>query len=182
MAQTKCISANATKNNGAATIAQAGNVPSSNGLTNDLSMAELKSVNQSKYGSAVYKAVSAASSGNVGTGLSYSAGTFSSFQKNQYIMMVAGTHISGAATDRFKSPANRVNNRPFNLIKTTHTVYVTAMTWTGGRDGGPTYSFTKTASAPDFGVDHETTTLGEFVYRTGKPLPTQADYPTPYSN
>ena len=177
MPQTKCISGNATKNNGAV-IAQVGNV-ATNGLTNDVSMAELKSVNQSKYGSAVYKAVSAASSGNIGTALAYSSGPFSSFNKNQYIMMIAGTHIAGAATTRFRSPSNQMAQRTYNKTGRTnvHTVYLTAFSFSGNV---PTY--TVTARAPDFREDTETTTLGSLIYRTGKPLPTTTDYGTQNSH
>lgn len=177
MATTKCINANPTKNNGAATLAQGGNVTSS---INNLSLITLGHKKQ-EVGSYVVRAVSAASSGNLGTIKPYSAGVFSSFEKGSYIMKIAGTKISQVANTTMASGANYIKIRPFNKIQTTHTGFLTTFSWNSTRDGQPVYTLTQSAQAPDFLADHATT-LSELTYRTGKPLPTQADYDVSYSH
>ncbi len=178
MATTKCINANAQKLSGdAATIAAAGNVSGKNSNKSLISL----NVGSEQYGSSVKLAVSANSSGNLGTIKPYGAGVFQSLEKGQYIMMVAGTKISQVATNQFRGGANWMRQRPFNKIQVTHTGFLTALTWSSNRDGQPTYTLTQSAQAPDFGVDKETTTLGQLAYRTGKPIPVQGDYSTPTS-
>lgn len=173
MATTKCISANSVKVN-AATIAQAGAVTDT-AKNNDLSLSELNTYKRN-YGSYVYKAVSTPSSGNIGTALAYGAGTFSSFVKGQYIMMVAGKYISGVATTLFQSPSSKIMNRPFNSIKVTHTVYLTGLQWSGN-----SYTYTRSAQAPDFLADKCLLDLGRLTYRTGSPTVTTQNYQTKYS-
>lgn len=171
MASTKCINANAQLLNHA-TIAQAGAV-ATGGLTGSVALSTLKKM--SAENPKVYKAVSAASSGNIGTGLAYGSGTFASFQKNQYVMMVAGRHISGVSTTRFMSPVSRINVRADNRTTTVHTSYLTGFSWSGA-----TFTFTKTASNPSYGTDNGLLNA-QIVYRTGKPLPVQANLTVPYS-
>jgi len=179
MATTKCISGNVQKNN-AATIAQGGNVGNT-AVNNSITLRTLAHKNQ-QVGSYVYQAVSAASSGNLGTIKPYTAGVFSSFEKGQYIMKIGGNKISQVATTTMKGGANYIKNRPFNKMQVTHTGFLTTFQWNSSRDGQPVYTLTQSAQAPDFGVDKETTTLGQLAYRTGKPLPVQGDYTTPNSN
>lgn len=178
MATTTCISGNVQKLSGdAATIAAAGNV---SGKNSNKSLIALNT-GPEMYGSTVKEAVSAASSGNLGTIRPYNAGVFQSFEKGQYIMKIAGNKISQVATTLFKGGANWMRQRPFNKIQVTHTGFLTELSWSSNRDGQPTYTLTQSAQAPDFGADHETTTLGSLVYRTGKPIPVQDSYDTPTS-
>lgn len=178
MATTKCINANAQKLSGdAATIAAAGNV---SGKNSNKSLIELNTGSE-QYGSTVMLAVSTESSGNLGTIKPYGAGVFQSFEKGQYIMKIAGNKISQVATTLFNGGANWMRQRPFNKIQVTHTGFLTSLSWSSNRDGQPTYTLTQSAQAPDFGADHETTTLGSLVYRTGKPIPVQEAYDTPSS-
>jgi hypothetical protein len=181
MAQTRCISANGIKNTGSATIAAAGNIPTSDTKLQDFSLSELNTVNKSVYGSHVYQAVSAVSSGNLGTIAPVTGSPFAHFSKTQFIMQVAGRYLNNAATTFFQSPSNKMQQRAWNKVKTTKTVYLTALSWTGGNDGLPTYAMTKSANTLNYGDDHETTTIGEFTIRTGAPTPTSFDYTTPYS-
>lgn len=178
MATTKCISGNVQKKSGdAATIAAAGNVSGKNTNKSLISL----NVGSEQYGSTVKLAVSTESSGNIGTIKPYGAGVFQSYEKGQYIMKIAGNKISQVATNQFRGGANWMRQRPFNKIQSTHTGFLTALSWSSNRDGGPTYTLTQSAQFPDFGIDKETTTLGQLAYRTGKPIPVQGDYSTPTS-
>ncbi len=180
MATTKCISGNIQKLKGnAATIAQAGTVGSTENT--GLSLITLAHNNR-EVGSVVFQAVSAASSGNLGTIRPYTAGTFGYMARGEYVGKVIGKKISGVANLINVSGANYVSKKTFNSIQTTHTGFLTALTWSSNRDGQPTYSLTQSAQAPDFNADKEITTLGNLVYRTGKPLPTQAAYPSKNSD
>lgn len=177
MAVTTCIAG--AKNNNLSVIAQAGAVTDTQ-HTSSVTMNTL-TLPVKIVGSKVYEAVSAASSGNLGTIRPYTAGVFSSFEKGQYIMKVGGNKISQVATTLLRSTANLIPHTSINFIKTTHTGFLTALAWSSNRDGDVTYTLTQSAQVPDFGTDDEVTTLGNLVYRTGKPLPVQAAYSTPNS-
>lgn len=178
MAVTKCISGNTTKNTGNATIAQAGAIPTG-GKNSDLSLINLTKRN--KEATRVIVAVSAAQSGNLGTIKPYVAGTFSYFDKRSFIMKVAGLSISGVSTNTLKG-GNYVKQKSKNSIQTTHTGFLSGISWTANNDGQPTYTLTQAARNPDFRADDEVTTLGNLCYRTGKPLPVNGAYTTPYSH
>ncbi len=178
MATTKCITGNVQKLSGdAATIAAAGAASGKNTSKTLISL----NVGSEQYGSTVMLAVSTESSGNLGTIKPYGDGVFQSWEDGSYIMKIAGTKISQVATNQFRGGANWMRQRPFNKIQVIHTGFLTAVSWSSNRDGQPTYTLTQSAQAPDFGVDRETTTLGQLAYRTGKPIPVQGDYSTPTS-
>jgi hypothetical protein len=180
MATTKCISANAQKFSGnTATIVQGGAVPT----TTEINSVTIRSLSNRKLENHVYQAVSANSSGNLGTIKAYPAGTFGYQADNtKFIMKVAGKYISGVATDIFLGGAKHINMRPFNKIQTTHTSFLTLATWSSNRDGQPTYTLTKSDQTPDFLADDACVDVGELTYRTGKPLPVQDSYQVKYSN
>ena len=179
MAQTKCINANLVKANGAMTIAQGGNIPSSN-LIQDFSLAEINSVNKSVYGSHVTLGSSVASSGNLGTAKIIAAAKFSYQAPGKYIIPQVSTFIAGIASTLLVSPSSKISNRPNNKLGAVHTAHMTALSWTAGISA-PVYTPTISSQAPSFGADREATTIGQFCYMTGKKLPVQADYTTPNS-
>ncbi len=183
MAQTKCISGNVYKLNGAMTIAQAGAIPSTDATKQDLSIAELTTNNNLKaqYGSKVVRAVSAVSSGNLGTIMPIAGGTFAYLNRSQFISQVAGRYINGVATTLFQSPSTKISQRPDNRLGAVHTAFLTVLTWTANPGGLPTYTKTISSQAPNFGTDHALSVPAEFAYRTGKPTVVQADYIVPYS-
>lgn len=178
MAITTCISGNSVKTRGnAATIVQAG-TPGSTENSN----LSLRTLSQNKLYNHVYAAVSANSSGNLGTIKPYSAGSFAYQARGQYIMKMSGKYISGVATNIMLGGANFVNQRPFNKQTTQRTSFLYSMTWTASRNGQPVYTSTTNNHTLDLLTDDATLDIAEFAYRTGKPLPTQADYQTKYSN
>lgn len=181
MAQTKCITANVIKNTGSSTIVNAGNVPT-NSLVQDFSLIELNTKNTSVYGTKVVQAVSAASSGNLGTLKCLSGSVFSYQEKGKYLIPLVSTTIAGVASTLFQNTANKITQKPNNALVSMHTAYLTAFGWTGGFAGNSAhFAATVSAQAPNFGSDHEITTLGAFAYRTGKPAVVQDTYDTPYS-
>ncbi len=176
MAVTTC-KVGATQNNHS-TIVQGGNTTDSH--TNSVTMNTL-TLPVKVVGTRVYEAVSAASSGNLGTIRPYNAGIFSSFEKGQYIMRVGGNKISQVATTILRNTGNVIPHKSQNFIKTTHTGFLSQLAWNSSRDGDVVYTLTQSAQAPDFGDDHEVTTMGALVYKTSKPVPVQATYTTPTS-
>lgn len=179
MAVTTCVSANAVKRNGnAATMVNVGTP--GDPVNSNITLRTL-AVNGPKI-THVQRAVSAASSGNLGTIRPYTAGTFAYMQRNQYIMQLSGKYISGVATNIFLGGSNKVNQRAWNKQTTQHTSYLYSLTWTASRNGQPVYTKTVNNQTDTFGADEATLDIGELVYRSGKPLPIQADYPTKTSN
>ncbi len=172
MAVTTCIAGG--KNNNLSIIAQAGAVANTQHTAN-VSMNTLNLPVKS-VGSHVTQAVSAASSGNLGTIKPYSAGVFSSFEKNQYIMKIGGRKISQVPTTIMQSGANYMRQVPVNYIRTTHTGFLTGLAWASTRDGDVVYTLTQSAQALDFREDKEVTTLGNLVYKIDKPVPVQEAY------
>lgn len=185
MTQTTCISANITKTNGAMTIAAAGNIPSTDTTKQDFSLEEMNRPVRIGYGSKVFEAVSATSSGNVGTMKALSGSVFSYQEKDKYIIPQVSAYVGGVASTLLRSPSSKVPNRSNNKIVAVHTGYLTGIAFTFGQDGIPLFTPTTTASNPDFGVDHDNlapVTAAEFAYRDGSPSVIQDDYILPYSN
>jgi hypothetical protein len=179
MATTKCINANAQKTKGnTSTIVMAGAVTDTAHINN----LTVRTLSQNNLFNTVKEAVSANSSGNLGTIRPLNAGTFGYFARNKYVIRMVSSSISGVATTVLLGGTNKVQARNWNKIQTYRTSFLSALTWTANADGQPTYSATTTTSSLDFLADNATLNVGEFVYRTGKPLPLQADYQTPYSN
>ena len=181
MATTTCISANPVKKRGnTATIVQANSASTNTKLTN-VAVSTLARNNKTIR---TYQAVSAVDSGHLGTIRPYTAGTFGYFARGQYIGPIIGRYVSGVASTIFMGGANRVNQRPRNPIRTRKTAFLYSMTWTANRAGQPTYSTTVNTQNLDFNADYgyvNTTGVGIFVERTGKPVPVHGTYPQVYS-
>ncbi len=178
MSQTTCT-ANAKRAIACAVIAQGGNISSTNNTTFNVPFTTLKTVNQQNY-SHPFRAVSAASSGNVGIIRPLNNGAFATMQPRQFIMQIAGTHIANVATNQFKSPSNLMRQAVVNSQRVTHTVFLTGLSWSRTGDGHPTYVYTDAAQAPDWGADNGQLN-SQLVYRTGAALPKQANLSVPYS-
>lgn len=179
MGITTCISGNSVKKYGnSATIVNAGNVTS----TPENSSLTLTRLSQNKLSPFVRVAVSANSSGNLGTIKPYSAGSFAYQARGKYIMKIVGKEISGVASNVMLGGAAQIANRPWNKQTVQRTSFLYSLTWTASRNGQPVYTSTVNNRTNDFGADHATYDLGEFTFRTGKPLPSQNDYTTSYSN
>lgn len=168
---TTTISGSTTRNNNG-TILLGGNVSATGPVTN--------APDKTVLGAGATPPPSPKNSANVGTTKAVSAGNFAKLASGSYVVYGGDitTTLAGVSNTEIANTASDEHRKRVNQITSRRTVRITSWDY---RTGTPTYHASN-PSNDSFGADHaaDNTTKaipGELVYRIGKPVPTQADYP-----
>lgn len=171
------VRSGAVKNNGG-TILNAGNSTAT--TTNNLTIRN--SVYRSVMGSHPFLAVSAESSGNLGTRKINTSGVFGKLTEGQYNVRLLGTTIAGVSTSVLKSGASDWGvRRPIHKLESARRLHITSWNYA---TGAATYGGSRGASV-SFGNDNAArpslSVPGKLTFFTGKPVPAATAYASKYS-
>lgn len=176
MAQ-QAVTSGAPNNNGT-TILNGGNVTATQ--TNNLTLRQ--SSYKTVYGSHPFLAVTAASSGNLGTMQIKGAGTFGKLTPGQYNVRLLGTTLAGISSNVLKSGASDWGvRRPIHKLESSRRLHITswnyatgAATYGGSRGAKISYA-ADDAAAPTMAIP------GRLTFFTGDPVPDATSYAAKYA-